>query len=242
VRPDNLTPVAMRDAPPAGLLTACGTTIKRDVLLAVRNRQDVINPLIFFVIVVSLFPLGVSPEVAFLQAAGPGVIWVAALLSVLLSLDGLFRSDHDDGSLEQFLLTPHPLFVLVLVRIITHWFMAVIPLVLLVPVLGLMLHLPWNLIGVLCLTLLIGTPVLSLIGAMGAALTVGLRGGGVLLSLLVLPLYVPVLIFGTGAVMAAADGASYTGLLALLGAMLALAITLAPLAAAAGLRISVSSG
>ena len=236
-----LAPVQRRESPRSGLLTSLVNGVRRDGLLAFRNRQDVANPLIFFVIVVSLFPLGVTPETAFLRTAGPGIIWVAALLAVLLSLDGLFRSDFEDGSLEQWLLTPQPLFVLVLVRVLTHWFIAIIPLVVLVPVLGLMLHLDAVVIAALSLTLLLGTPVLSLVGAMGAALTVGLRGGGVLLSLLILPLYVPVLIFGTGAVTAVAEGGSMVGHLALLGALLALAVSLAPLATAAGLRISVSS-
>lgn len=236
----NPTPVQVREVPAAGLPSVCASSLRRDLLVRVRKLQDLANPLIFFVIVVSLFPLGVSPEAGFLQTAGPGVIWVAALLAVLLSLDGLFRDDFEDGSLEQWLLIPQPLSVLVLVRVVSHWCLAVVPLILLAPLLGLMMHMPAGQIGVLCLTLLLGTPVLSLVGSMGAALTVGLGGGGVLLSLLVLPLYVPVLLFATGAVTAAAQGASYSPHLLLLGAMLVLAATLAPLASAAALRISVS--
>lgn len=225
-----------------GLWAAFIATVKRDLLLAFRRRQDLLNPPIFFVIVVTLFPLGVSPEPAFLAKAAPGVVWVAALLATLLSLDHLFRHDQDDGALEQFVLLPQPLAWLVLARILAHWLVSGLPLIILSPLLGTMLHLGGNLTGVLCLTLLLGTPVLSLVGAIGAALTVGLRGGGVLLSLLVLPLYIPVLIFGTGTVMAAADALPVAGYFAILGALLALAVTLSPLAAAAALRISVSNG
>ena len=226
----------------AGLWAGFRATLRRDLLLAFRRKQDLVNPLLFFGIVITLFPLGVSPETAFLSKAAAGVVWVAALLATLLSLDHLFRHDHDDGALEQFVLTPQPLALMVLARVLAHWLVCGLPLILLSPVLGTMMQLPGNLIGVLCLTLLLGTPVLSLIGAIGAALTVGLRGGGVLLSLLVLPLYIPVLIFGTGTVMAAANGLPVGGYLALLGALLVLALTLAPLAAAAALRISMSNG
>lgn len=222
-------------------LQAFLTIVKRDLLLAFRCRQDLVNPLIFFSIVVALFPLGVSPEKTFLQAAGAGVVWVAALLATLLSLDGLFKSDFEDGSLEQLVLSPQPLYLLVLAKVLAHWLVTGLPLLILSPVLGLMMHLEGNSISVMMLTLLLGTPVLSLIGAIGAALTVGLRVGGVLISLLVLPLYIPVLIFGTGTVQAAASSLPIDGYLAILGAMLAGAITLAPLAAAAGLRISISS-
>lgn len=223
----------------AGLGQAFAATLKRDLLLAFRRKQDLANPLVFFVIVVTLFPLGVSPEPAFLAKAGAGVVWVAALLATLLSLDHLFRHDLEDGGLEQFVLQPHPLSVLILARILAHWLVTGLPLIVLAPVLGVMVDLQGNQLVVLCLTLLLGTPVLSLIGAIGAALTVGLRGGGVLLSLLILPLYIPVLIFGTGAVATAAHGLPYDGLLAVQGAMLALALALSPWAAAAALRISV---
>ncbi|MFE8069537.1 heme exporter protein CcmB [Marinobacteraceae bacterium S3BR75-40.1] len=220
----------------------CLGLLRRDLLLAFRQRQDLVNPLLFFVLVVMFFPLGVSPDAAFLRESGAGILWVAALLATMLSLDHLFRQDFEDGTLEQWLLVPQPLVFVVLTRVLGHWLVSGLPLVILTPVLGLMLQLPGNLIGVLCLTLLLGTPVLSLIGAIGAALTVGLRGGGVLLSLLVLPLYIPVLIFGTGTVAAAQSGLAIGGYLALLGAMLAGAVVLAPLAAVAGLRISVSNG
>lgn len=225
----------------SGLWPAIASVLQRDLLLALRQKQDLANPLLFFVMVATLFPLGVSPEVEFLRKAAAGVLWVAALLATLLSLDHLFRHDYEDGSLEQLALLPQPLSVLVLAKVLAHWLLTGLPLVLLAPLLAVMLHLPAELMGVLCLTLLLGTPVLSLLGAIGAALTVGLRGGGVLLSLLILPLYIPVLIFGAGTLVAAADGLPVSGHLAVLGALLALALTLAPLAAAASLRISLSN-
>ncbi|MDO3720234.1 heme exporter protein CcmB [Marinobacter sp. chi1] len=221
--------------------SAMKAVFARDLRVAFRQRQDLLNPLLFFVMVVTLFPLGVSPEVAFLREAGAGILWVAALLSVLLSLDHLFRHDFDDGTLEQLVLQPQPLFLLVLAKTLAHWVLTGLPLVLLAPVLGVMVHLEGSTIWVLCLTLLVGTPVLSLIGSIGAALTLGLRSAGVLLSLLIIPLYIPVLIFGTGTVAAAADGAAVGGYLALLGAFLVLALTLAPFAASAALRISLSN-
>jgi len=217
------------------------TVLKRDLTLAYRRRQDLVNPMIFFVIVVSLFPLGVSPEKTFLQEAGAGVVWVAALLATLLSLDNLFRSDYEDGSLEQLILTPQPLFLIVLAKIMSHWLVTGVPLLILSPVLGVMMHLEFETIKVLMLTLLLGTPVLSLIGAIGAALTVGLRSGGVLISLLILPLYIPILIFGTGTVQAASNMLPIDGYIALMGAIFALSLTLSPIAAAAALRISLSN-
>jgi len=224
-----------------GVLAAMKAVFVRDLKTAFRQRQDLLNPLLFFVMVVTLFPLGVSPEVSFLQQSGSGILWVAALLSVLLSLDQLFRHDFDDGTLEQLVLQPQPLFLLVLAKIMAHWMLTGVPLVVLAPLLGVMVHLDGNSIAVLCLTLLIGTPVLSLIGAIGAALTLGLRSAGVLLSLLIIPLYIPVLIFGTGTVAAAAEGAAVGGYIALMGAFLVLAITLSPFASAAALRISLSN-
>ena len=224
-----------------GALSAMKAVFVRDLKTALRQPQDLLNPLLFFVMVVTLFPLGVSPEVSFLREAGSGILWVAALLSVLLSLDHLFRHDFDDGTLEQLVLQPQPLFLLVLAKSLAHWVLTGLPLVLLAPVLGVMVHLEGNSVAVLCLTLLIGTPVLSLIGSIGAALTLGLRSAGVLLSLLIIPLYIPVLIFGTGTVMAASEGAPVGGQLALMGAFLVLALTLAPFASAAALRISLSN-
>lgn len=222
-------------------LPAMRAVFLRDLQVAFRQRQDLVNPLLFFVMVVTLFPLGVSPEVAFLREAGAGILWVAALLSVLLSLDHLFRHDYGDGTLEQLVLQPQPLFLLVLAKTLAHWTLTGLPLVLLAPVLGIMLHQPGATIAVLCLTLLIGTPVLSLIGSIGAALTLGLRSAGTLLSLLIIPLYIPVLIFGTGTVAAASEGAPVGAYLALMSAFLVLALTLAPFAAAAALRISLSN-
>lgn len=229
------------EADAVSVFTAMRVVFVRDLRAAFRQRQDLLNPLLFFVMVVTLFPLGVSPEVSFLQLAGSGILWVAALLSVLLSLDHLFRHDFDDGTLEQLVLQPQPLFLLVLAKTAAHWVLTGLPLILLAPLLGVMVHLEGNSIAVLCLTLLIGTPVLSLIGAIGAGLTLGLKSAGVLLSLLIIPLYIPVLIFGTGTVAAAAEGAPVGGYIALMGAFLVLAITLAPFAAAAALRISLSN-
>lgn len=224
-----------------GSMQAMAAVFSRDIRVAFRQRQDLLNPLLFFFMVVTLFPLGVSPEIEFLNQAGAGILWVAALLSVLLSLDHLFRHDFDDGTLEQLVLQPQPLFVLVLAKTMAHWMLTGLPLVVLTPILGIMMHLDGNSIAILCLTLLIGTPVLSLIGAIGAALTLGLRSAGVLLSLLIIPLYIPVLIFGTGTVAAATEGAPVAGYLALMGAFLVLALTLAPFASAAALRISMSN-
>jgi heme exporter protein B len=214
--------------------------LKRDLLLSYRRKSDLVNPLIFFLMVATLFPLGVSPDPKFLADVAPGVVWVAALLATLLSMDSLFRSDFEDGTLEQLLLSPQPLFMVVLAKVLSHWMMSGLPLTLLAPLLGVMLFLPADGMLGLMLSLLLGTPTLSLVGAIGAALTVGLRKGGVLISLLVLPLYIPVLIFGSGAVQAAITGLPLGGYLALLGAMLALGLIMAPLAISAALRISVS--
>ncbi len=223
----------------SSLLGAWRTMIVRDLTLAMRRRADVLTTLFFFIIVVSLFPLGVSPEMAVLREIAPGVIWVAALLASMLSLGRLFSDDFNDGTLEQMLLLPQPLSVLVLAKVKAHWLVSGLPLVLLSPLLGMQLGLEGDAIVLLMLTLLLGTPVLSLIGSVGAALTLGVRGGGVLVSLLVLPLYIPVLIFGTGAVDAAVSGMEYDGHLSLLGAFLVLAALSTPLATAAALRISV---
>jgi len=215
-------------------------TFKRDLVLAFRRKSELVNPLIFFLIVVTLFPIGVSPEPLFLAELAPGLIWVAALLSTLLSLESLFKADFEDGSLEQLLLSPQPLFMVVLAKVTAHWLMSGLALTLVAPIMAIMLFLPAEGMPGLMLSLLLGTPTLSLIGAIGAALTVGLRRGGVLISLLVLPLYIPVLIFGSSAVQAAITGLPLGGYLALLGALLALALALAPLATGAALRISVS--
>jgi len=214
--------------------------LRRDLTLALRRRTDVLTTLLFFVIVVSLFPLGVGSDRQMLLKIGPGVLWVAALLASMLALERLFASDHADGTLEQMLLTPQPVFVLVLGKVVAHWLLTGLPLVLIAPLIGLEYGLPDAALGVAMLSLAIGTPVLSLVGAIGAALTLGLRGGGILLSLLVLPLYIPVLVYGSGAVsVSMLDLADVQPYLSLLGAFLLLALVFAPLAASAALRISV---
>ena len=212
--------------------------VRRDLLLAARRKSEVFTALFFFMIVVSLFPLGIGPETALLRRIAPGVLWVAALLAAMLSLNRLFAADHQDGTLEQMALSPTPLTLLVSGKVLAHWLTAGLPLVLLAPVLGLQFDLSARALGVLMLSLLLGTPLLSLIGAIGAALTLGLRGGGVLLSLLVLPLYIPALIFGAGAVEADMARLGAGGHLSLLGALLALGVFFAPWAATAALRIA----
>ena len=212
--------------------------IQRDLLLAMRRRADVLTTLFFFIIVVSLFPLGVGPEINILRTMAPGVVWVAALLASMLSLGRMFSSDYLDGTLEQMLLSPQSLAMLVLGKALAHWLVTGVPLVLMSPVLGIQYDLSADALLVLTASLLLGTPVLSLIGAIGAALTLGLRGGGVLVSLLVLPLYIPVLIFGAGAVEASAAGLGAGAHLSLLGAFLLASLVLAPWATAVSLRIS----
>ncbi len=213
--------------------------LKRDLLLAVRNRGEMVNPLLFYFIVAMLFPLGVTSDPKTLATMAAGVLWIAALLATLLSLDNLFRSDFDDGSLELIMLSPYPSVVLVLAKVLAHWLVTGLPLLIATPLLAVLMAVPDAARGTLWLTLALGTPVLSLVGAIGVALTVGLRRGGALLSLLVLPLYVPVLIFGANAVGASAAGLPVTGQLYMLGAFLVLALSLAPLATAAALRISI---
>ena len=233
-------PVTFHGEPGGGLAVAFWATLKRDLVLLLRRRSEVMNPLVFFAIVITLFPIGISPDPQLLAAIAPGLLWVAALLAALLSLDSLFRADYDDGSLEQLLLTPQPLAVLALAKVAVHWLLTGLPLALMAPLLGVMLALPAGSYGVLAVSLALGSASLSLIGAIGAALTVGLCRGGVLLSLLVLPLYIPVLIFGAGAVQAAIFGDGVMAHLAILGALLAIALILAPLAIAASLRISIN--
>lgn len=222
------------------LTQAVWAIIRRDLLLAFRRRAEMANPLLFFVMVVTLFPLAVGAQANLLQAMAPGVIWVSALLAALLSLDGLFRSDFEDGSLEQLLLSPHPLSILILGKIFTHWLVTGLPLLLVAPLLALFLGLPEKAMPTLWLTLLLATPMLSLIGAIGVALTVGLRRGGMILSLLVLPLYIPVLIFASSAVDRAASGLPVTAQINILLAMLMLAVVLTPLPTAAALKMSVN--
>lgn len=223
-----------------GLFQAMTGMLRRDLLLTVRRGHQWLNPLFFFVIVVTLFPLGIGPESATLASIAPGVIWVAALLATLLGLDLLFTAEHRDGSLEQLLLQPQPLSVLVLGKLLAHWLVTALPLILIAPILAILLHLPYKALPALVMGLLPGTLVLVFLGAIGSALTVSLRFGGVLLAILILPLYVPVLIFGSSMVAAAAAGRGVEGQLSLLFALAFLCLSLAPLAISAALRIAVS--
>nr|WP_062704639.1 heme exporter protein CcmB [Grimontia marina] len=213
--------------------------IRRELLVAFRRQSDMLNPLWFFIIVITLFPLGVGPGPNLLAEIAPGIIWVAALLAAVLSLDRLFRDDFMDGSLEQMLLMPEPLSVLVFAKIIAHWLLTGLPLMIISPLLAVLLSLDWEAYKAVVLTLLIGTPTLSFLGSIGVALTVGLRKGGALLSLLVLPLFIPVLIFATSAIDMAAAGFPINGQLAIMGAMLVGSATLSPFAVSAALRVSV---
>lgn len=214
--------------------------LRRDLLLALRNRAEYAMPLLFFILVITLFPLalGASPEL--LARIAPGIVWVAALLAAMLSLDSIFRSDFEDGSLEQILLSPHPAALLVLAKVTAHWLVTGLPLLLIAPILAEMLGMPADAQPVLLLTILLGTPILSLVGSIGVALTVGLRKGGIILSLLVLPLYVPVLIFAASATETAASGLDPSSQIYMLVAFLCLSISLSPWATASALRMSVS--
>ncbi|MBV7298576.1 heme exporter protein CcmB [Enterovibrio sp. NIFS-20-8] len=219
--------------------TAMYHMIRRELLIAFRRQSDMLNPLWFFIIVITLFPLGVGPGPNLLAEIAPGIIWVAALLAAVVSLERLFRDDFVDGSLEQMLLMPEPLSVLVFAKIIAHWLLTGLPLLIISPLLAVLLSLDWAAYKAVVLTLLLGTPTLSFLGAIGVALTVGLRKGGVLLSLLVLPLFIPVLIFATSAIDMAASGFAINGQLAILGALLVGSATLSPFAVSAALRVSV---
>ncbi|MFT6636318.1 MAG: heme exporter protein B [Alcanivorax sp.] len=212
--------------------------LSRELLVLWRSPAEIINPLFFFVMVISLFPLAISPRPETLALIAPGVLWVAALLAVMLSLDGLFRRDQESGVLEQLLTSPVMTVVPVTAKLLAHWLLTGLPLVLVSPVLAHMLQLPDRVLGVVMLSLLLGTPALTVIGAIGSALTVGLNRGGILLAVLVLPLYIPVLIFGAGVIRTAVEGGPVPGVLAILGALLALTASLGPLAVAAGLKIS----
>jgi heme exporter protein B len=212
--------------------------VVRDLTLEWRRRTDFFSTLFFFVIVVSLFPLGIGPDLALLRTIAPGVVWVAALLASMLALGRLFISDFQDGTLEQLLLTPQPLYLIVLGKVLALWLLSGLPLALIAPLLGIQFGLSSKTLVVLVVSLLIGTPVLGLIGSIGAALTLGLRSGGVLISLLILPLYIPVLIFGAGAIDASIAGLSPQANLSLLGALLAVTLVFAPWATSAALRIS----
>ena len=220
------------------LLGLLGLVIRRDLILAMRRRADVLTTLIFFVMVVSLFPLGVGPEPDMLRKMAAGVVWVAALLASMLSLGRMFSADYLDGTLEQMMLVPQSLSMLVLGKIVAHWMVSGLPLVMMAPVLGLQFDMSAQALWILIVSLLLGTPLLSMLGAVGAALTLGLRGGGVLVSLLVLPLCIPVLIFGAGAVEAAVSGMSVATHLLLLSALLLFALVFTPWVTAQALRIS----
>ncbi|MDO8448186.1 MAG: heme exporter protein CcmB [Rhodoferax sp.] len=221
-----------------GMTSVMLAVLRREVAVAMRQKGEVLTPLVFFVVIASLFPLGVGPESALLLRMAPGVLWVSALLAAMLSLQRLFATDYADGSLEQMALSSTPLGLLVVAKALSHFLLSGLPLVLMAPVLGLQFGLEPRSLGILMLTLLLGTPTLSLIGSIGAALTLGVRGAGVLLSLLILPLYIPVLIFGAGAVEADAAGLGFGGHLSLLAAMLVLSAFFTPLATKTALRIS----
>lgn len=222
-------------------MSAVTALLRRDLTLAFRRRGELLTPAVFFILVTTLFPLGLAPRPELLQNIAPGVVWVAALLAGLLGQESLFKSDYEDGSLEQLALLPVPMEVQALTRIATHWLATGLPLVILSPLMAMLLGYPGSAMPVLALSLLLGTLVLSLLGAVGAALTVSLKQGGMLLPVLVLPLMVPALIFGAQATAQAARGDDPAGALYLLGAMLVLGIALAPFAIAAALRVSLES-
>ncbi|MEO5702063.1 MAG: heme exporter protein CcmB [Casimicrobiaceae bacterium] len=238
VAPMLASPALTAAAQTGGVLAGIRWGLARDLRLAMRSRSELGVQLLFYVIVVSLFPLATNPERGLLTAMGPGVLWVAALLASLLSLPRIFAGDHQDGTLEQIALAPHPLEALVGGKIIAHWITTGLPVALLAPLLGLQYAMDIESLAVMTAGLLVGTPILSLLGAIGAALTLGLRAGGGLLALLILPLYVPVLIFGAGAVEAARAGLGVGANLSLLAAGLLMAIVGAPFAAAAAVRIA----
>ncbi len=214
--------------------------LARDLRIALRERSDMAQPVLFFMVVVSLFPLSLSSDLELIRSVGPGIIWVAALLASLLALDSIFRPDYEDGSLEQIVLSPHPLSLMVLAKAIAHWLVSSLPLILVSPLLALLMQCPAHAILILVLGLVLGTPALSLIGAVGVGLTLGIRRNGVLLSLIVLPLYVPTLIFGAGAVLAAMTGQDSTPHLLLLAAFSLFSLAVGPLAAAVSIRVSLN--
>ncbi len=230
-----MSSVSLAATPSASMLLV--GQVRRDLKIAMRSPGDLANPLMFYALAVALFPLGVGPSPERLAELAPGVLWVLALLATLLGLETLFRRDFEEGTLEQLALHAQPLFVGVLAKIGAHWLVTGLPLVLFAPIAALMLNLPMQALDTLMITLLLGTPILSVLGAVGAALTVSLRRSSLLLALIVLPLYVPVLILGAGAVAAVVDGVDSTAQVAWLAALCALALTLAPFGAAAGLRV-----
>lgn len=217
-----------------------GVIFKQDLQAAQRRAFAHLNPLLFFIFIVSLFPLGVGVSPGILPVVAPGLIWISAVLAVLLALEGLFRGDFTSGFLDKLLLSGEPVAVLVGAKVLAHWLIAGLPLVLVTPLLGLWLQLPAAAISVLMASLLLGTPVLMLMGAIGVALTLGLRNSGLLLPLLILPWFIPVLIFGAGAVNAASAGLPYAGQLAMLAALLCMSVAVAPFAIAFALRLQVA--
>ncbi len=221
-------------------IKAFQATLRRDLLIAYKRKNEVVNPFMFFLIVATLFPIGISPEPDRLSEIAAGVLWISTLLASLLAMDSLYRADYEDGSLEQLLLAPHSLYFMVLAKNLAHWLISGLPVVLISPLIAYMLNLPAESFGTLFVTLLLGTPVLSLLGSIGVALTVGLGSRGLILAVITLPMSVPVLIAGTMAVQQTLNGASLAGYLAIMGAMLLASISLAPLASAAALRISVN--
>ncbi len=221
-----------------GLVSVLWAVLRREIALALRQKGEVLTPLVFFIVIASLFPLGIGPESALLLRMAPGVLWVSALLAAMLSLQRLFAMDYADGTLEQMVLSSTPLGLLVMAKAIAHFLLSGLPLVMVAPVLGLQFGMDERALGVLVMSLLLGAPTLSLIGSIGAALTLGVRGAGVLLSLLILPLYIPALIFGAGAVEADTVGLGAGGHLSLLAALLVLSLFFAPLATTAALKIS----
>jgi heme exporter protein B len=223
----------------ASVQSMFGWLVWRDLILAWRRRADVLATVFFFIIVTSLFPLGIGPERETLRTIAPGVVWVAALLASMLSLGRIFGNDYQDGTLEQLILTPQSTYLVVMAKVFAHWVVSEIPLVVIAPVLGLQFGLSQNTLLTVMVSLLLGTPVLSVIGSIGAALTLGLRAANVLVALLVLPLYIPVLIFGSGAVQATVTGTSPQAWLLLLGATLIVSLVFAPWATSAALKISV---
>jgi heme exporter protein B len=231
----------LRTGVATGLWRMTGLVMARDLRLAIRHLDQVIQPLVFFAIVVTLFPLAISPVLDELREIAPGVVWVAAMLASLIALESLFRADVEDGTMEQWVLSGQPLSLLLFAKTITHWLLAGLPLVIAAPIVGTGLGIPWSVSAVLMGTLALGTGALSILGAIGAALTVSLRRGSALLALLVLPLEIPVLIFGARAVDLAMRGEPVAGPLNLLAAMLLLFLSLGPLAMAAAMKISVES-
>ncbi len=215
-------------------------TIKRDLVIAARNPGEWLNPLMFFLMVLALFPLAVDPDPKFLSKIAAGVVWVAALLATLLSLDALFKADVEDGTLEQWLASGESLYAMALGKVFVHWCISGLPLTLVAPLLALMMNLPDDAYGALFFSLLLGTPILSLLGAVGAALTAGVRSGGLLLSLVILPLYIPILIFGASAVYHAGIGMEYVGQLGFLASFLCISMTLTPFAVAGALKLNLS--